>query len=460
VSLARDPAKEFNPLLLLAGIVLLGLVVRAAAMGSRLHNDDAYSWLVAMQPSPHAFLRQLAATENTPPLSYLLLSPLPIGDPTWLRVPAVAFGTLLCVAVYGGVRSLFGARAGLLAALGTAVSPFLITYSDLARGFMLEDLALLVSLTAAIRLTRIWTTRWAIVFVASAAVALYTEYSSVIFVLALTGALLWVGRPARLRTICLSGAALLTLMPWINQIVNGEHQVGLTKLHPHAATPSVTGLRDAIVTLALGESGGTQNGAGRWLIFAVILLAAAGVALALRSRWSEMTTAQRVAVQIIAATAALTLVGHAIAAVVGVDVFTQRYMTVLIPLAAILAALAISKINMRAITVLVGVALTVLGLAEVVRRWGAEYEPSFAAVRAVAVSIHPRTVLTDTPVVLYYLKGFRPIFDRPADLGPGLGASCARPCLIIDDTRGVGGTPRNAQGQERVIPPFLVTVEP
>ena len=38
------------------------------AIGSRLHVDDAYTWLVASQPNAHAFLHQLAATENTPPL--------------------------------------------------------------------------------------------------------------------------------------------------------------------------------------------------------------------------------------------------------------------------------------------------------------------------------------------------------------------------------------------------------
>ena len=47
------PEVDFR--LVLAAIVLLALVVRLVAIDSRLHVDDAYTWLVARQPTPSPF---------------------------------------------------------------------------------------------------------------------------------------------------------------------------------------------------------------------------------------------------------------------------------------------------------------------------------------------------------------------------------------------------------------------
>lgn len=92
------------------------------------------------------FLHRLAASENTPPLFYLLLSAMPSDQPASLRAPGAIPGVLLCVVLFWTLRSRLGDRAALLAGLAVAVCPYLITYSDLARGFMLADLALVVAL--------------------------------------------------------------------------------------------------------------------------------------------------------------------------------------------------------------------------------------------------------------------------------------------------------------------------
>src|SRR5579875_2303479 len=84
----------------LLAVILLAAGIRLAAFGSRLHVDDAYTWFVASAPSPSAFLRRLAATENTPPLNYLLLVPLPIDHPFWLRLPSLLCGCLMVPATY------------------------------------------------------------------------------------------------------------------------------------------------------------------------------------------------------------------------------------------------------------------------------------------------------------------------------------------------------------------------
>jgi hypothetical protein len=69
-------------------------------------------------------------------------------------------------------------------------------------------------------------------------------------------------------------------------------------------------------------------------------------------------------------------------------------------------------------------------------------------------------VLTNTPVVLYYLRGLHPVLDRPYNLGPGRAAACTRPCVVVDDSRVPGGTPRRVTGRSILMAPFVVTVEP
>jgi 4-amino-4-deoxy-L-arabinose transferase-like glycosyltransferase len=452
-------SRRVNARVVLAGIVLLAAVARFMAIGSRLHVDDAYTWLVASQPNAHAFLRQLAATENTPLLSYLLLTPLPINDPVWLRLPAALCGILMCVAVYVALRRPLGTRTALLAALGVAVSPFLITDSDLARGFMLEDLALLVALWAVLALSERETRgRWS-AFVLAGVVALYTEYSAGIFLIALTVSALWLGRPARRRMALAAVLPFVALIPWIPQIVHAENQVGITKLHPMFAAPSLRGLRDSVVILAFGENGGTTSSAGRWLELAAIVALAVAAAIVIRRGPLVADSRGRQAIALIAATVTLTLLGHALAPVVGVDVFTQRYMTILAPLAAALGAAAVVSVGRESAIAAACVLLVAVGLLEVVRRYRGEYEPDMTPVRQAAIAAHPRTVLTNTPIVLFYLRSLHPVFDRPSNLGPGRAASCGRPCLIIDDSRANGGTPRQATGTRTMIGPYLLTLE-
>lgn len=453
------PARSVDARWLLAGIVLLAVAVRFVGIGSRLHIDDAYSWLVASSPSPHAFLRQLAASENTPPLFYLLLQPLPFDHPVWLRIPAAVPGVLMCVVLFYALRRAVGDRAALLASLAVAVAPFLITDSDLGRGFMLADLALLVVLWAMFRLVDGASPRWAAVFLVAGAIALYTEYASAIFLVAVTATAVLMDTRNRGRLALLGGATLLTLAPWIPQIVRGQDQVNVTKLDPLNAAPSITGLRDASVTLALGEHGGTSNAVGRWLEFGVMLGLAVGSVVVLRRGWNGKHDSARRLILLLGGTFALTLAGHAIVGAVGVDVFSQRYMTILVPVGAGLGAVALVSVERRSLPILAAVALLGLGIAALARRYQGQWEPDVTPIRLAALQAHSRTVLTNTPTVLYYLRSLEPQFDRPNNLGPGRVQSCARPCLIVDDSRVHGGRPRRALGTQTAIGPYVLTLE-
>lgn len=444
---------------LLAGILGLALAVRFAGIGSRLSIDDAYSWWVSSAPSASVFLHRLAASENTPPLIYLLLMLMPGTSPAWLRVPAAIPGALICWVVYVSLRDRLGRPVAFVTSLAVAVSPYLITYSNLARGFMLADLALLCALWAVLSLRERETGwKWVALFAASA-VAVWTEYASAIFLIALFAMALWSGTPRRRPLLACGVLALLALAPWIPEIVRGQHQVGLTKLGPQNSSPSPAALRDMVVQLVFGENGGTSSAAGRWVLVALLLAVIVGAGWLLRRAAVEHDERWRQTIVLLAGTALLTVIGHALAAPLGVDVFTPRYLTVEIALLAALGVAALAELPWKPMLTVAAACLLALGVGNFAKRLGGEWQPNLAPVRAAAIRLHPRTVLTDTPVVLYYLAGLHPIMDRPANLGRGDTASCARPCLAVDDTRIDIGTPRVIAGTPFYIEPFELTLE-
>ena len=87
-----------------------------------------------------------------------------------------------------------------------------------------------------------------------------------------------------------------------------------------------------------------------------------------------------------------------------------------------------------------------LGIGNLIKRWGREFEPSLApGPGRRSPPLHPRTVLTDTPVVAL-LPAFAAPAARPAvqHRRPGRAADCARPCVIVDD---LAHPDRNAAGR-------------
>jgi hypothetical protein len=396
----------------LVSVVLGALVLRLVAIGDTLSHDEGYTWLVASSGGPGTFLDRLGAFENTPPLYYLLTWPLPDDGVAWLRLVAVLAGVGCVAAVWWVVRAFASERAALLAAAALAVAPFAVSYSDYARGFVLADLGLLIALGAAMR--RNW---W--LYALGAAVALYAEYDSALFLVAVSFVAGW----RALLPIAL-------LIPWIPQIHDAS-----TKVAPVYPNPSPASLRDTLVRLTFGEHGTANALSLRWLQF--LLVAAVCV-------W-----AFRKAPRIITVAAAGTLVLHALAHWIGPDVFAPRYLTELIPLAAIAVGVRVASADKR-LQIAAAVAIAVLAVAVGIKRTGGNGEPD---VKAIAALITPgasdRIVLTNSAVVAYYMRDLHPRLDRPFGLGPGLESSCVASCkqafLIVDDTR-VANSPRTGPG--------------
>lgn len=448
--------------LLLAGLLVGGIVLRVETIGGHLSNDEGYSYLIGSAPSVGAFLHRLAAYENTPSLFYLLLTPLPLTNGVgWLRLPAAVPGALIPLMLFALLRKRLGLRAALLAAALVAVAPFEVSYSDYSRGFMLEGVGCMLGLWAMLRILDGGGWRWWLLYVIAGIEAVYSEYLAIIFLVALTISAFVTAPRYRWRIGLLGLAPILSLAPWIGQIERGQRALHQTKQFATFPGPSLSSLRDVTVRVAAGEHGAAAGTGARWLEFLVIVAVLAGAAAVLYRRViADPRHPGRRTVLVIAMTGVLVLIGHALVSELGTgsEIFYERYLTVLIPLAAAIIAAAMVELPSRWAWRVGMLGAALVGVAVFAQRYHREYEPSLAPVRVAVAALHPRTVLTNSAVVVYYLREFSPILDRPFGLGPGLQRSCLARCVIVDDSRVPGGT-RPAPGPSGTVGFFNVRIE-
>jgi hypothetical protein len=436
-----------------AAIFVVAAGLRLVGIGDRLSDAEGYSWLVAAAGDWRSFLHHLAAYENTPPLFYLLLRPLPLDDEPWLRLPALVPGVLAVVVVLALAARLFGRRAGLLAALALAVAPYAVSYADYARAFMLADLGLLIAIGAGIVLATGGGQWWWLAYTAGGALALWSEYDAALALGALAVALVVLVRGPRARTAALCAVPALTLAPWAHQLHRSLDALDHTKTSPVFPGPGPGSLRDLAVALTAGEHGRAHSGALRWaqvVVIGVVL----GAAAALAWRATAPSSAARRGLGVLLTVGVGTLVAHAVTAAVGPDIFNQRYLTVLIPLGAIVLGAGVAALPWRHAGAWGAVALLAVGAAVAVQRAGRELEPDLAPVRAAVAARHPARVATNSAVVAFYLRDLHPVLDRPFGLAPGGIPECAEGCVVVDDARVPGGPRPGPDG--RAFGPIVV----
>jgi MFS family permease len=442
---------------LLACIVLLAVIVRLAGLGDRLSEDEGFSWLVASAPDADAFLDRLAAFENTPPLFYLLLAPLPLDDEHWLRLPAL-IASVACVPVlYLAVRPLLGTGAALLSALGLAVAPYAVNWSNFSRGFMVANLGLLIALWAVVRLAGDGDRRWWWVYAAGAVLAMYSEYDALLFLAALIATFAWMAPGRRREILALGALPIVALLPWMGEFLRSLDALDETKAAPIYPSPSLASLRDSTVPLFAGEHGAADSAGLRTVQFALIVTALGAAVAMLRARGKGD------ALRLLGVTALGTLVLHAIATLLGPDIFAQRYLTSLIAPAAALLAGGVVLAPWRRATPVAAVALVGLGVGVFAQRHDRELEPDMAPVRALIERSGERTVLTNSARVVFYLRDLRPRLDRPLGFGVDAEAACGPRCpvplAIVDDSRAPAGV-RAGPGRTYAFGPVHVRLRP
>lgn len=452
--------------LALLGIVALAVVVRLAGLGDRLSDAEGYSWLVASAPSVDVFFDRLAAYENTPPLFYALLAPLPHGDEAWLRLPAL-LPALACVPVaYCVVRPLLGTRVALLSALALAVAPFHVSYSNYSRGFMLAALGLLLAAWAVARLAEGRRARWWWLYLGGATLALHSEYDALLFLAPLLCLpALWRRRGWK-EVVLLGALPLATLLPLAGELLRGLDQLDVTKLTPPSPDLSPASLRDSLVSLFTGAHGLAGSTALRALQLAAIAgaLALAATLLWRRSgRLAQLGDKQReVAVWLLVVAPAAAVVLHAVASIPGPEIFDSRYLVGLIPFACALLAAGVDALPWRWAVPAVAIGLLVLAVAVFAQRYDRELQPDLTPAADQVRATGARTILTNSPVAAYYLRDLDPRLDRPFGLGndePRCATTCPHPLAVVEDVRLPGGV-RAGPGQPTTYGPILVRVVP
>ena len=426
------PRMALDRRVLLAAIVALAVVVRLAGVGDRLSIDEGYSWLVGSSPDASAFLDRLAGYENTPPLFYLLLTPLPLDDEVWLRLPALLAGVGSVLVLYAVVRPLLGTPTALLSALGLAVAPYYVQFSNYSRGFTLATFGLLLALWGAARLAQGGRRRWWWLYAGGAVLALYSEYDAGLFLLPLVAALLVIGRPARRETLLFGLLPFLSLLPWLGEFEHSRDLSGVTKIDPTNPGLSARTLRNELVAVVFSEQGISASPVLKSLLYFAIVVPTfvAGALLARRSR---------TAFWLLCGTGVGLLAGHAFTSAAGPDILAARYLLPVVPLGAAVLAAGIAAVPREWAVPLVSTLLVGAGAFVFVNRHDREVDPDYQRVAGLVQRAHAKAALTNSAVVVYYLDHPRPRLDLAFGIGPGRAADClkrcARPFAVVDDER-------------------------
>lgn len=170
-------------------IVILGAALRFYGLGREgIWYDEA----ISISVSKLGFKDIIGwvfdnKAETNPPFYYMLLSlwtPL-FGDSEAVsRIPSAIFGSLSIVAIYAVGGLLYNKRTGFIAALILAVSVFHIKYAQEVRGYTLMVCLILISYYSFLRLAIRRSALYAVVYVISTALIVYTHYYGTMFILA------------------------------------------------------------------------------------------------------------------------------------------------------------------------------------------------------------------------------------------------------------------------------------
>jgi len=120
----------------LLAIILLGLFLRTFFLAQPMRLDESYTFLYYLNEGRDPFLYNVPNNH----VFHTLLAKLTVlaggVSPVVIRLPAFLAGVLCIPASFFAAKA-FHRNAGLLAALGMAVFPYMVLYSSMARGYSL-----------------------------------------------------------------------------------------------------------------------------------------------------------------------------------------------------------------------------------------------------------------------------------------------------------------------------------
>jgi len=209
---------------------LLALTVLAAALrlpfleAQSLTYDETYTReIVALGPFGDLW-SNIKATEATPPLGYVVgwLWCHLVGstsDAAIRFVPVVA-GIAVVPATFFAFRRMVGERVALATAALAAVSPILVSYSLIARSYMLVVLLAVLSLWALGALVERPSTRRLAWWALACAACLWTHYYALFLVAGEIAALLWLLPALRGRVVAASALVGVAALPLVTLVAD------------------------------------------------------------------------------------------------------------------------------------------------------------------------------------------------------------------------------------------------
>lgn len=238
----------------LSGLMAMSLGLRLRGMGISLWLDEGLS--VGIASHRLADIPGLLAQDGSPPLYYLVLH-------VWMNIfgrseeairsLSLLFALATIPVAFAAARSLFGRRAGWIAAVLAATSSYLTFYAREARMYALLVLVCLVCLTAFVHVFALGHRRWLPAFSVSLALALYTHNWALYLGLGLALAVVLCARAPTVRPVLMDaaigfGAAGLLYVPWLPTLVAQAARTGA----PWSQTPDPGELLGAVQSV-LGD---------------------------------------------------------------------------------------------------------------------------------------------------------------------------------------------------------------
>jgi len=345
---------------IVAGLTLLGAVLRFATLGAQAyHHDEIVTASRVLRVGFGHAMDAVGFSESAPPLYYALawLWTQVTGNGEWgLRFLSALAGVATIPAAYLVGRELRGARAGVIAAALVATNPMLVWYSQEARAYALLGFFCALSLLYCVRALRDGRRRdftWWGVF---SFLALATHYFAVFPLLAEVILLARRRGRAIFSGLWIVGLAVILLAPLaIHQLSYGHAEwIGKFTLGHR--------MGEAAITFMVGETGDiTGRTETVWPALLPLLLVAAAFALLL---WRG-TRAERRAAFVTFAVAAVTVGIPLLLALLsaGKDfVLARNLLPALVPLL-VAVAVALSVERARRLGTAVAVVLAAYSLA-------------------------------------------------------------------------------------------------
>lgn len=171
----------------LAGIILLGLILRLVGINQSLWLDETISAMVVKNYSYVEILKIFSPVDFHPPGYYWMLKTAGVlfGESEMgLRWPSVVFGIVTVYVVYLIGKKIRDEKLGLEAALLTATNPLLVYYSQEARMYALNTMWLTAAWYFLIRKKYFWFNLFCLL-------AMTTFYGSIFFI---AGMIIWQSR--------------------------------------------------------------------------------------------------------------------------------------------------------------------------------------------------------------------------------------------------------------------------